>query len=68
MDGVIDNIFLDFAAPELGFSEDVPARTQMSDVYAFGCFYYEVGRNILLLNRDVQIWTLISRGTIQPSG
>ena len=46
-------LHFNFAAPELfGFSEDendasedVPARTQMSDVYAFGCLYYEVGRN-----------------------
>ncbi len=46
-------LHLNFAAPELfGFSEDennssedVPARTQMSDVYAFGCLYYEVSRN-----------------------
>ena len=44
---------MNFAAPELfGFSEDddscsndTPARTQMSDVYAFGCLYYEVGSN-----------------------
>ena len=44
---------LNFAAPELfGFSEngddfsnDTPARTQMSDVYAFGCVYYEVGHD-----------------------
>ncbi|KAF8319461.1 kinase-like domain-containing protein, partial [Amanita rubescens] len=43
-------LHLNFAAPELfGFSqdengsfEDVPARTQMSDVYAFGCLYYEI--------------------------
>ncbi len=45
-------LHFNFAAPELfGFSEDendsedVPARTQMSGVYAFGCLYYEVGRN-----------------------
>ena len=46
-------LHLNFAAPELfgfcddenGSSEDVPPRTQMSDVYAFGCLYYEVGRN-----------------------
>ncbi|KAF8335107.1 hypothetical protein F5887DRAFT_892315, partial [Amanita rubescens] len=46
-------LHFNFAAPELfGFSEDendssedVPARTQMSDIYAFGCLYYEVGRN-----------------------
>ena len=41
---------LSFAAPELfgcledadDSSADDPARTQMSDVYAFGCTYYEV--------------------------
>ena len=46
-------LHLNFASPELfGFSEnednfsnDTPARTQMSDVYAFGCVYYEVGHN-----------------------
>ena len=45
-----------FAAPEMfGFvedgedpSDDVPARTYMSDIYAFGCLYYEVG-----LHKDV---------------
>jgi serine/threonine protein kinase len=38
-----------FASPELlgcsqddDTSDDVPARTQKSDVYAFGCLYYEV--------------------------
>ena len=43
---------LNFAAPELfGCFEDAddpsaedPARTQMSDAYAFGCIYYEVRR------------------------
>ena len=41
-------LHFNFAAPELfgGFeddaSDDVPARTQKSDVYAFGCLYYEV--------------------------
>ena len=42
-----------FAAPELfghledrdNPSVDDSARTQMSDVYAFGCLYYEVGCN-----------------------
>ncbi|SRR6266576_3959607 len=46
-------LHLNFAAPELfGFSEDdddssndTAVRTQMSDVYAFGCVYYEVGNN-----------------------
>ena len=40
---------LHFSAPELfGCPEDdddsavEPARTQLSDVYAFGCLYYEV--------------------------
>ena len=42
-------LHLNFAAPELfgtfldNASDDVPARTQKSDVYAFGCLYYEVG-------------------------
>ena len=49
---------LNFAAPELfGCLEDAddllaedPSRTQMSDVYAFGCTYYEVRcKNILVL-------------------
>ena len=44
---------LNFSAPELfGSLEDAtvePARTQMSDVYAFGCLYYEVRhKNILM--------------------
>ena len=53
-------LHLNFAAPELfGFSEgdddsnDTLARTQMSDVYAFGCVYYEVGNEytyMFLLN------------------
>ena len=45
---------LNFAAPELfGYCEgndserddDVPIKTQKSDVYAFGCLYYEVRKN-----------------------
>ena len=41
-------LHLNFAAPELfgsfldDSSDDVPVRTQKSDVYAFGCLYYEV--------------------------
>ena len=42
-----------FAAPELfgifdkddSDDSDAPTRTQMSDVYAFGCLFYEVSRN-----------------------
>ena len=42
---------LNFAAPELfgisdgDTSDDAPARTQMTDVYAFGCLFYEVSRH-----------------------
>jgi serine/threonine protein kinase len=43
-------LHVNFAAPELfGYCEDdesedddAPIRTQKSDVYAFGCLYYEV--------------------------
>ena len=42
-------LHLNFAAPELFDSgeddDDVAVRTQKSDVYAFGCLYYEVGNN-----------------------
>ena len=46
-------LHLNFAAPELfGISEDdddpsndPPPRTQMSDVYSFGCLFYEVRHN-----------------------
>ena len=42
---------LNFAAPELfgicddDDPDDTPARTQMTDVYAFGCLFYEVSHN-----------------------
>ena len=48
---------LNFSAPELfgclepaeNLSAVEPARTRMSDVYAFGCLYYEVRhKNILI--------------------
>ena len=46
-------LHLNFAALELfgqseddeGPSDDTPPRTEMSDVYAFGCLYYEVRHN-----------------------
>ena len=34
-----------FAAPELFESDDGAVKTQESDLYAFGCLYYEVGDN-----------------------
>ena len=41
------SLHINFAAPELFRStdddDDATARTQKSDVYAFGCLYYEVG-------------------------
>ena len=38
-------LHLNFAAPELfdGDNDDAAIRTKESDVYAFGCLYYEVG-------------------------
>ena len=43
-------LHLNFAAPELFDSaedddDDAAVRTQKSDVYAFGCLYYEVCNN-----------------------
>ena len=41
-------LHLNFAAPELFDSpedDDAAVKTQKSDVYAFGCLYYEVGTN-----------------------
>ncbi len=51
---------LNFSAPELfGCLEDaddaVPARTQLSDVYSFGCLYYEVSHKNILL-KPLLIW------------
>lgn len=49
-------LHLNFAAPELfggsrdDASDDVPARTQKSDVYAFGCLYYEVGYHTRIMS------------------
>ena len=48
---------LNFAAPELFGCPDAaddpsaedPSRTQMSDVYAFGCIYYKVRRRYVLI-------------------
>ena len=60
-----------FAAPELfpnwdeeedaSESEDdgrLTTRTQKSDIYAFGCLYYEVGNNVLVCSPPGQIWVL----------
>ncbi|KAF8339436.1 kinase-like domain-containing protein [Amanita rubescens] len=67
---------LNFSAPELfGCLEDAddpsavePARTQMSDVYAFGCLYYEIhyGAVPFASKNEVQIWNLVTRGVLPP--
>ncbi|KAF8339455.1 kinase-like domain-containing protein [Amanita rubescens] len=69
-------LHLNFAAPELfgqsgddeGPSDDTPPRTQMSDVYAFGCLYYEIHYNIIPFagKSDLQILSLVSRGIRPP--
>ncbi|KAF8325734.1 kinase-like domain-containing protein [Amanita rubescens] len=68
-------LHINFAAPELfGFSENddsfegAPARTQMSDIYAFGCLYYEIHYDTVPFvgKTDFQVLALASRG-ILPS-
>ncbi|KAF8332885.1 kinase-like domain-containing protein [Amanita rubescens] len=65
-----------FSAPELfGCFEDAddpsaeyPTRTQMSDVYAFGCLYYEIHFDSIPFSAkpEFQIMTLVTRGTRPP--
>ncbi|KAF8339454.1 hypothetical protein F5887DRAFT_1284425 [Amanita rubescens] len=67
---------LNFAAPELfGRPEDAdnptaedPPRTQMSDVYAFGCIYYEIHYDCIPFagRKEIQLVTLVSRGNRPP--
>ncbi|KAF8344541.1 kinase-like domain-containing protein [Amanita rubescens] len=67
---------LNFAAPELfgNFDEvdsddsDTPARTQMSDVYAFGCLFYEIHYDSIPFagKTDLQIVGLHFRGEHPP--
>ncbi|KAF8344367.1 hypothetical protein F5887DRAFT_918167 [Amanita rubescens] len=69
-------LHLNFAAPELfglseddeGSSDDAPSRTQMSDIYAFGCLYYEIHYdNIPFAGKsDLQILSLVFRGVRPP--
>ncbi|KAF8325732.1 kinase-like domain-containing protein [Amanita rubescens] len=65
---------LNFSAPELfGFFDnndfnDVPARTQMTDVYAFGCLFYEIHYDSVPFagKTDLQILGLHDRGEQPP--
>ncbi|KAF8325731.1 kinase-like domain-containing protein [Amanita rubescens] len=69
-------LHLNFAAPELfGIfeddddpSDDPPPRTEMSDVYAFGCLFYEICYDSIPFagKSDMQILTLIARGVLPP--
>ncbi|KAF8332884.1 kinase-like domain-containing protein [Amanita rubescens] len=69
-------LHLNFAAPELfGISEDdddpsddPSPRTKMSDVYAFGCLFYEICYDSIPFagKSDMQILTLIARGALPP--
>ncbi|KAF8339466.1 kinase-like domain-containing protein [Amanita rubescens] len=69
-------LHLNFAAPELfGISgddddpsDDPSPRTQMSDVYAFGCLFYEIYYDSIPFagKTDLQILTLVSRGVLPP--
>ncbi|KAF8339447.1 kinase-like domain-containing protein, partial [Amanita rubescens] len=69
-------LHLNFAAPELfGISEDdddpsddPSPRTQMSDVYAFGCLSYEIYYDSIPFagKTDMQILTLVSREVLPP--
>ncbi|KAF8339467.1 kinase-like domain-containing protein [Amanita rubescens] len=66
-------LHLNFAAPELfGLSEDdespsdaTPPRTQMSDIYAFGCLYYEIHYNKIPFADEQRLsdgaWDVIQR-------
>ena len=70
-----------FAAPELlgcsqddGTFDDVPARTQKSDVYAFGCLYYEVSGETrvvplvnIALSRSIMIVCLLQVNKVSKS-
>ncbi|KAF8626086.1 hypothetical protein AX15_005084 [Amanita polypyramis BW_CC] len=75
-----EGLHYNFAAPELfgiwdtdddSNSDDdtrLPARTQKSDVYAFGCLYYEIHFDIIPFAsmRELQIMRLVSRGKRPP--
>ncbi|KAF8328947.1 kinase-like domain-containing protein [Amanita rubescens] len=67
---------LNFAAPELfgileadnDESDDVPPRTQRSDVYAFGCLYYEIHYDSIPFagKQEIQIMTFVFRDKRPP--
>ncbi|KAF8324806.1 kinase-like domain-containing protein [Amanita rubescens] len=67
---------INFAAPELfelledddTLDDVIPLRTQMSDVYAFGCLYYQIHYDTMPFagRRELQIMRLVSRGVLPP--
>ncbi|KAF8338652.1 kinase-like domain-containing protein [Amanita rubescens] len=49
-------------------SDDIPSKTQMSDVYAFGCLYYEIHYDTVPFagRHALQIMRILTRGILPP--